>query len=274
MRLVKYVSAQMDGIASQIALSHTLFNIILVLLFLPLVGVLARVLTRLVPGAPVPEMRHLCYFDNRLIDTPALALQRSASEILRMRDMCSTMLDVLRVEWVTPERDEEREQRVFRGRDDLDTMQTEIVTFISHVLRSRCPAADGGRAAAAADTDVTSRSGLHRQFAEDADPARRQQVAISETGMSRCSLHDRSWTNCGLSGRRCQAGDRDVLARLRNRQRPHTGLFKEYRQQSMDRLAAGIVSPVSCVYIMDALHAYRKIKDHGFNIAEAVAGVK
>ena len=42
----------------------------------------------------------------------------------------------------------------------------------------------------------------------------------------------------------------------------------------MDRLAAGIVSPVSCVYIMDALHAYRKIKDHGYNIAEAVAGVK
>ncbi len=277
MRLVKRLSDTMDGIASQIALSHTLFNIILVLLFLPLVGVLARVLTRLVPGASVPEMRHLCYFDNRLIDTPALALQRSASEILRMRDMCDTMLTVLRTEWVTPERDEEREQQVFRAEDDLDTMQTEIVTFISHVLTIEMPRQQmvDARLQLRITDEYESVGDYAASLQKMQIRARRQQVAISETGMKQIlHLHDQVVDYLRAVGAALQAGDRDVMARLRTASDHITGLFKEYRQQSMDRLAAGIVSPVSCVYIMDALHAYRKIKDHGFNIAEAVAGVK
>jgi phosphate:Na+ symporter len=277
MRLLSFISNGMDGIASQIALAHTLFNVFLVLLFLPLVGVLARALSRLIPDAHRPETRHLCYFDHRLIATPVLALQQSFGEILRMREMCDRMLEILRSEWVANDRDEVREHRVFRAEDDLDTMQTEIVTFLSRVLTIEMPL----------NEMVTAR--LQLRIADEYESigdyaaslqkmqirARRQEVAISETGMQQIlHLHDRVVAYLHAVGSALEAGDRDVLDKLRTDSDHITGLFKEYRKQSMDRLAAGQVSPVSCVYIMDALHAYRKIKDHGFNISEAVAGQK
>jgi len=277
MRLVKMCSGHMTSIASRIALSHTLLNAILVLLFLPLVGVLARLLARLVPDTSRPETRHLCYFDNRLIDTPILALQQSSVEIQQMHDICKRMLDVLRVEWTTSDRDEEREQTVFKDEDHLDTMQTEIVTFISHVLTVEMPQQQ--MADARMQLRITDEYESVGDYAASLQKmrirARRQEVKISETGLQHIlNLHDHVAAFLKTVGDALRTGDRDVLLNLRTTGDHITGLFKEYRQQSMDRLAAGIASPVACVYVMDALHAYRKIKDHGVNIAEAIAGLK
>jgi len=277
MRLVRFCSGHLESVASQIALAHTLFNAILVLLFLPLVGILTRALLRFVPDAGRPEAHHLCYFDNRLIDTPILALQQSANEILRMRDMCARMLETLRVEWTGAERDEEREQEVFKAEDNLDTMQTEIVTFISHVLTIEMPQQQ--MADARMQLRITDEYESVGDYAASLQKmqirARQQQVRPSETGMKHVlALHDQVAAFLKTIGAALETGDRDVLQRLRTASDHITGLFKEYRQQSLDRLASGAASPVSCVYVMDALHAYRKIKDHGLNSAEAIAGLK
>ena len=277
MRLVNACSSMVDGIAAQIALAHSLFNIILVLLFLPLTGVLARTLTRFMPGKKRPETRHLCYFDHRLIDTPALALQQSANEILRMRTMCDNMIDVLRSEWVSPDRDEICEQKVFKAEDDLDTMQTEIVTFLSHVLTVEMPRQqmDEARQQLRITDEYESIGDYAASLQKMQIRACQKQIKISEVGMRQIlHLHDQVAAFLKAVGSAVQVGDRDVLQNFRTDSDQITGRFKEYRQQSMDRLAAGIVAPVSCVYIMDALHSYRKIKDHGLNIAEAVSGVK
>lgn len=277
MQLIKYLTQHIPDIATQIALSHTLFNVLLVLLFLPLVGLLARFLMRTFPDSATPETRHLCYFDNHLIQTPVLALQQSANEILRMRDVCQDMMVNLRTTWIQRDRDEIREQAIFKAEDNLDTMQTEIVTFLSHILTTELPQEQMN------ETRMQLRLADEYESVSDYIAAlekliirqKQKNIVLSEIGRQHIlSLHDAVDTYLKELGECVAASDCDAYQKLKTESDRITGLFKEYRQQSMDRLAAGVTSPVSCVYVMDALHDYRKIKDHGLNITETVSNIR
>ncbi len=74
----------------QLANAHTLFNVGLAVIFLPLTGTLARVVERLVPDEPYrgrqpkEEDNHPQYLDPKLLATPAFALHGAALEILRL----------------------------------------------------------------------------------------------------------------------------------------------------------------------------------------------
>ena len=274
MGLVKFVAAHlaMTGIASQIALSHTLFNIILVAIFLPFIGLLARVLTRLFKDTPETQQR-LCHFDTRLVGSPILALRQSAAEILRMRDICQTMMATLRQNWLAAERDDAKEQSVFLDEATLDTMQTEIVTFIGNILTAKMPqkqmldARIQLRIADEYESVGDYIAGLQKLMIR----LRQQNITLSDMANQHIlDLHDRVDAYLKALGDALEQDNRSAVRNLCIRSEQITALFKDYRKQSMDRLASGTVSPVSCVYVMDTLHAYRKINDHGLNIAEAL----
>ena len=57
-----------------IAFTHSGFNIINTLLFLPFAGILARLLIKIVPDK-VAEKPHLTYLNVRMLDTPAIAVE-------------------------------------------------------------------------------------------------------------------------------------------------------------------------------------------------------
>ena len=276
LKLVKFCA---DGlpVEAQIALAHTLFNVILVLMFLPFISLLAKTLIRMVPDSKNDEKRHLCYFDNHLIQTPILALQQSANEILRMRDTCAQMLVDLNESWRTPERSEKREQSIFKAEDNLDVIQTEIVTFISHILTTELPQEqmENARAQLRLADEYESVSDYIASLQKLIIRLKQQHIVLNEIGQQNIlSLHDQVVAYLTQIGQALQANDKDILQDIRTTSDQISGLFKEYRKQSMDRLAAGKTSPVSCVHVMDALLVYRKIKDHGFNIAEAISGAK
>ncbi len=75
-----------------IAATHSLFNVANTLLFVPLAPMAVRMLERLVPSKAFKEKPHLTDLDIRMLDTPALAIQQSRTELLRMGDGCEKML--------------------------------------------------------------------------------------------------------------------------------------------------------------------------------------
>lgn len=79
--------------ARAVADFHTLFNIALVLLFLPALGPFARLLARLLPVqvADADPSRPV-YLDKAARETPSLALAGAAREALRMSDVFADML--------------------------------------------------------------------------------------------------------------------------------------------------------------------------------------
>ncbi len=65
------------------------------LIFLPLAGLLARFLMWLVREEPAPEIPRLTYLNIRMLDTPAIGIQQSLKEVIRMGQTVIQMMDEL-----------------------------------------------------------------------------------------------------------------------------------------------------------------------------------
>jgi phosphate:Na+ symporter len=91
--LAAWVAPHVPDAARGTALFHLAFNLVLALVFLPLLAPLSRLLTRALPArslASDPSAPR--YLDEAALDTPALALANAARETLRMADLVEAML--------------------------------------------------------------------------------------------------------------------------------------------------------------------------------------
>jgi phosphate:Na+ symporter len=81
------------GVGQAVALFHLLFNLATAVIALPLLGVTARLLRRLLPTAPLPvDSRKPAYLDSAARETPVVALGGAAREALRLADALERML--------------------------------------------------------------------------------------------------------------------------------------------------------------------------------------
>lgn len=77
----------------QIANAHSIFNITVSVIMLPLVGVLAALVTRIYPGEDIRIKRGTEFIDNKLLNAPSIALAQAEKETLRMAKLVSEMLE-------------------------------------------------------------------------------------------------------------------------------------------------------------------------------------
>lgn len=130
-------SATRPYVARHLANAHTIFNLLIVLVFLPLAGFFARTATAILPGKrggidiePRPK-----YIDTRVVNTPTIAILQAKSELKRMADITRLMFDEVVGQFY--KFDAKRSVRIGQKKDALDILQREITTFL--VLLSRQP---------------------------------------------------------------------------------------------------------------------------------------
>jgi phosphate:Na+ symporter len=144
--LVRLVSPRREELAGlarlaaetprQIANAHTIFNVLNALIFIWLTGPLGRLVVLLVPLRPEKEPRVLKprYLDNKLIKTPALAMETVRLELRRMGERVERMLS-------------EAPQAVLRGSsadldrvaamdDEVDALHGFIITYLGKVSQA------------------------------------------------------------------------------------------------------------------------------------------
>ncbi len=116
--------------AAAIAGFHLAFNLVLALLFLPLLTPLARLLERLIPDAAVPtDPGQPIYLDRSAKETPIVAIGGAAREALRLADALEAMLAGAREALTSGDRKLIAETR---ARDDvLDSLNTAIKRYLS-----------------------------------------------------------------------------------------------------------------------------------------------
>ncbi|MDY0190927.1 MAG: Na/Pi cotransporter family protein [Desulfuromonas sp.] len=115
-------------IARHIANTHTLFNILNVLIFLPMVGLLAKLSTRFIKGVDSEVDYRLQYIDSRVLNTPPLALSQARLETNRMAVLCLECLDETIV--FTKTKDTRLLEGLRKREDLIDLLQREILDFL------------------------------------------------------------------------------------------------------------------------------------------------
>jgi phosphate:Na+ symporter len=114
---------------------HTAFNVVVLIIFLPLVGLVARLGERIIKDRPdVEEPGRPRYLDPELVDQPAEALACAARETLALGDRVAVMLKQTMAVF---ERDDPKLMKSVEGADDaVDRLYETIKLYLIQVSRS------------------------------------------------------------------------------------------------------------------------------------------
>ena len=126
-----------DSAARQVVNFHLAFNIALLVLCLPLTGLVAKLIERLVKPKPTPgELLNplaeaTSCLDQAVIGTPALALASATRELLRMAEIIERMLQPLKELYETGDPEKIKQARTLEKA--VDQAQSEIKLYLAKI---------------------------------------------------------------------------------------------------------------------------------------------
>lgn len=275
--LLDKIMPESIDIAKRIALSHTIFNSILVIVFLPLAGIFEKCLVRCVKGKSFAERNALTSLDIRLLDSTMLSIEQSRYEIIIMAKINGEMFSALRELISTNSTNSEKVQSIFTNEENLDIMQKEVVVFLTHILTLEIT------------TDIAKEAHLQLRRADEYETVsdycarllklylRLKNANLSfdeEEQTDLLRMHDLVSAYYNEIVEAHKKRDITILTRARPESDAITYQFREMRARHLEKLSNKRLDPILCTVYPDMLSAYRRTKDHLLNIAEAIAGEK
>lgn len=125
------------SIANHMAAYHTVFNVCNTLLFLPLIGFLVALVSRILPGKEEPIEQHVMYLDARVLATPDLALTTVRQELHRMAEQSLDMFrTVIQLFKQYDQASKPLVVRIQKGEDVIDNLEREIAQYLVEVSQN------------------------------------------------------------------------------------------------------------------------------------------
>ncbi len=262
-----------------IALTHSGFNIVNTILFMPFIGLLARFLMWLVPDKKALEKPKLTYLNIRILDAPAIGIQQSYKELIKMAQTCQSMLKSFRSFLSNDEPNRELASKIFQKENDLDVIQKEIVEFIGEIMTGSIShelMQEASGQLRIAD-ELESISDYIQGLMKLRLKVRDTQQKFSEGGLADLiSLHDKvdQYLDLICQGIEREDSSLEFFSEMQTKGLAITNLMKECRSRYLVRVGEGVTNPLLGLIYTDMLTAYRRIKDHAFNIVEVLVGEK
>jgi len=276
-RLFRVDAAAGINVTVKIAAVHTTFNVINTLLFFPFANMLGRLLERLIPQRDTKEKPHLTSLDIRMLETPVIAIEQSRVEVLRMADGCNKMMDWLEELMPQDEPDQKLVQKVFHREEVLDTIQDEMVAFLTDMLSANLPhnvIDEARRQLRMADeyesiSDyITSILKFHLKLNNQGH----QFTAGMKTQLAELHVMVRDYVKMVTEGYEQRVAE--VITKAKSVGSEINHRVRTLRDDHLQRLTDKKVEPHVNVAFTSTLNSYRRVSDHTLNVAESLAGVK
>ena len=259
-----------------IAATHSVFNIVNTIVFLPFSGIIATLLTRLVKDQP-QEISHLQSLDIRILETPALAIDQSRGVVIKMGVMCDEMAQILYRILSREKPEPEDVEKLFQYEEDLDRMQDEVTSYITHLL------------AMDLTQEVISKGRCQLRMADEYESISDylQRIAkfrlkLNKQGRVFDDAHNNSLLDLLTMVEKqlnhvttaYQQSHTDVVSATIRSGTEIKHKVKTLQREHLEYLSAEKVDPYINVSYTSTLNALRRVRDHVINLAEALAGEK
>lgn len=260
-----------------IAVTHTMFNVANTLLFLPLVRICAGLLERVIPQKATREKPHLTSLDVRILESSAIAVEQSRVEVLRMAFGCDRLMTWIREILPQEVPDAKLVKKAFHREEILDTVQDEIVAFMANLLSGNIP------------HDVANEARRQLRMADEYESVSDYLINIlkshlklqnaglcfpQEDSERLLELHDMVADYLGLVNRGYERREPEVITKAHSQGHAITLRVKELRDQFLTKMSDEKLDPQVIVAYTAQLNAYRRVREHVLNVAEALAGEK
>jgi phosphate:Na+ symporter len=255
----------------QIANAHTLFNVVNTFILVWFIPYLIKFVNKLIPGDDKYEIVQTKYIDERLLETPSIAVRQSVKEIIRMANEAKQNLELSMKAFKTD--DEALIKKVFENEQLINTLEAEIVSYLAKLANKEISTDDSELITSMYHVvNDIERIGDHAEnLAELAQEKVTRRLSFSDQAISELD-HIYSYTMDALNRSIESFENRDInkAKSVLDIEERVDVLEKELRSTHIKRLNNGSCSAHSGTVFLDIISNLERVADHAMNIAESV----
>lgn len=262
-----------NDISRQIANSHTLFNITNVILLLPFSKFIVKLTMKLMPEREeeINKKKTVHYIDERMMETPSIALSNTIKETLRMGEKAKQSLSNAMEGFL-----EKSKEKVDASLDDeklINILQKSILNYLLKL--SKTSLNDNSRESVDLLFNTVNdieRVGDHAEnIAELATTVIEDSLSLSKGASSELKeLYQKVLDTYSLALESLEKSDVDLACRVIKMEEQVDMMEKSCRANHMRRLNESSCSVDTGVIFLDLISNLERVSDHSANIAQHV----
>lgn len=263
-------------IARHIANTHTLFNIINTIVFLPMIGMLAKLATLIVRGQEEMENLQVKFIDNRVLNTPPIAIGQARRETQRMAKTTLEMLE--RTALFLEDGDLKRIRGLEKREELVDILQREITDFLVKLSQKSISKETSESIASLMHmVNDLERVGDHCENLWRLGMRKQEgKICFSEIGENEIAEMAEKAKDFlrYIVDSMDHPDDPAIAVKSMEYEDAIDDMERNLRLNHIARLNTGECAVQPGLIFIDMLHNFEKIGDHTFNVSEAILGEK
>ncbi|SHH03211.1 Na/Pi cotransporter family protein [Tepidibacter thalassicus] len=259
-------------VTRQIANAHTLFNIINVIILFPFASLIVKMAIKLIPETEDEDNNKITkYLDNRILETPSIALANTIRETLHMGNIAKKSFENAMNGFFNWSREEVK--KTFEKEKKINELQREIIDYLINLSNK----AISGENREIVDGLFNTVSDIERvgdhadNIAELAVEALDKDVPFSDEGIKELKLmFDKVMNAYNSSLKAMKNKDIDLAFNVIKMEEQIDMMERSCRTNHIYRLNNSLCNPESGIIFLDMISNMERIGDHASNIARAV----
>ena len=259
--------------ARQIANAHTLFNILNVIILLPFNKLIVKLALKLVPEtkSEQDDDKVVKYIDDRMIETPSIALANIVKETLRMGEKSKESLNAAMDGIV--DKSKEKIELSFKREKLINELQKSILNYLLKLSKASLNEDSRETVDALFNTvNDIERIGDHAEnIAELAKDIVDLEISFSDVGIGELKdMYNKVVSTYTYALEAMRTSNVELACKVIKMEEQVDMMEKSCRANHMNRLNSSSCSIESGVIYLDIISNLERVSDHAVNIAQQV----
>ena len=267
----KILKAHGNITQTQISMVHTVFNIVTTVLLFPVSDWIIKLAKKIGHVEEEVQDESVVLLDDRMLETPGIAIQSTVSELVRMGHVVADSLEVARK--VMFERKEEQIAFLKEEESKVDRLSAGITSYAIKLSTLQINEREHEEVAHMLQivSDMERISDYCENISEFAESLLEKQVDFSEVGVEHLNkMLDVCIASYLYALEAFESNDRESALKTIEKETEADGLEISLRAKHIKRLTNQQCNTEAGVVFLDSLVCLERISDHARNIAEEV----
>lgn len=267
----KVVTAMGGDVKRQIANAHTVFNVVNTMVLLPFSGYIIKLINKIIPGEDEVEKVGPKYIDDRLLETPVIAAGQVMKETIRMANKAKKNLELSMNAFIN--NDLSLVEKVYENEKIINTLEESITTYLVQLSKKEISEEEAGIIAATFHVvNDIERIGDHDENVADlASEKINKNVSYTDEAIEDLyEIYNYTMTALEIAIESYRYHDVEKARSIRPIEARIDASEKNFREKHIKRLYENRCSAYSGAIFLDLISNFERIGDHATNISESV----